>query len=127
MKHFAGDYGPLQVTSLEDYEITVGYDIQLTCTVTGAPTYAIRWLRGEEIISPSCKYSIASNDTSMSVLTIHDVNFNDDGEYECIAHSYYTESVSTQTQLIVTGKEDITQEIENYITYHKLMKWGNFG
>ena len=59
----------------------------------------------------------------MSVLTIHDVNFNDDGEYECIAHSYYTESVSTQTQLIVTGKEDITQEIESYITHHKLIKF----
>ena len=30
----------------------------------------------------------------MSVLTIHNVSFNDDGEYECIARSYYTEPVN---------------------------------
>ena len=90
---FIDKFGSLSL-SVQSSTQEIGREIQLTCTVTGAPTYAIRWLREGTIISPSCKYSIASSDTNMSVLSIHDVSLNDDGDYECIAHSYYTESVN---------------------------------
>ena len=91
---FSGNYGPLGVTvDFGSGQVPFGQSIQLTCTTTGYPAYAIRWEQGSTLITPSCKYSIVGNSLDTSVLTIYNASISDTGTHECVAYSYYTTDV----------------------------------
>lgn len=88
---YTGDYDQFQVAiSSYTLEPQYGYDVDLLCTSTGPPSYAIRWKRNGTFLSPSCKYSLSSSSRDLSILTIHNSTVDDNGLYECIAYSYYT-------------------------------------
>ena len=101
-----GNNGPLKVNvDFGSGQVSVGQSIQLTCTTTGPPAYAIRWKQNSTLITPSRKYSIVSNSLDTSVLTIYNASISDAGTYECVAYSYYiADIVSKQDTFTVYRK-----------------------
>ena len=103
---FSGNYGPLGVTvDFGSGQVSFGQSIQLTCTTTGYPAYAIRWKQGSNLITPSCKFSIVGNSLNTSILTIYNASISDVGTYECVAYSYYTADVNFDDDYVsIVGK-----------------------
>ncbi|XP_019849871.1 PREDICTED: titin-like, partial [Amphimedon queenslandica] len=105
---FAVSYGQslgmnLLITG-DDRELTVAIEshtyssvgmIQIICSTTGPPVYITDWYKGGDLIYPSCKHSITSSNTTISILTISSVNIDDIGQYTCTARSYYTSRSAT--------------------------------
>lgn len=80
--------------------------LHLKCTTSGPPSYLVQWYIGNTLINPSCHYTIASNNSQTSVLTIHNATSSiDSGIYRCTAHSYYTTLSPTAVRNVtLTGK-----------------------
>ena len=82
-----------------------GQNIELSCVSNEPLAYAIRWKRNGEFIVPSCQHSISSSSRKNSLLVIYNSTFEDEGAYDCVAHSYYTANVPTaQTNVAITSK-----------------------
>ena len=101
-----GNYEPLKVNvDFGSGQVSVGQSIQLTCTTTGPPAYAIRWKQGSTLIMPSRKYSIVSNSLDTSILTIYNASISDTGTYECIAYSYYTADIASKEDTLTVDRK----------------------
>lgn len=64
------------------------------CSTSGLPVYAIHWMKEDSLLYPSCKLSISSCGLNSSLLNIYNIGPSDAGVYQCIAHSYYSHSVT---------------------------------
>ena len=88
------------ITNPPQQQQIIGNNVKLTCTTSGLPVYALHWRRGGSRVYPSCKHSISSNSPGSSVLTIYNASEADDGMYECVAHSYYSDPMTATSQAL---------------------------
>ena len=79
---------PQNVTETERSNVT------LSCNATGNPEAQFSWFKDKDLVKSNNRIYLLANN---SLLTITDVNRNDSGGYQCVAHN----EVGNDTSIIV--------------------------
>jgi hypothetical protein len=95
-------YNESTVLTLSSAIVEVGSNARLVCKASRLPIYEIQWEKESNSVFSSCKYSVTSNSSNTSVLTIFNITTKDLGYYKCTGYSYYSNNLFT-AQNILTG------------------------
>ena len=86
--------------------VVLGDDLEITCDVSGYPYPTVNWFKDGKPLMPNKRITIIDNGMyKNAILSIHDLEFEDKGEYTCNATSVENPSGVTATIVIrVKGK-----------------------
>lgn len=93
---------PTFVRELKPVEVVRTYDAVLECEVTGTPPFEVTWLKNNNEIRSSKKYTM-TDQQSVFALHIMNCDVQDAGEYQCII-SNEGGSCSCSTKVSLKGQ-----------------------
>lgn len=101
---------PIFIKEASNAEISVGDVAKLSVTVTGIPKPKIQWFFNGVMLTPSADYKFVfdGNDHSLIILF---TQFEDEGEYTCIASNKYGQTVCS-AYLKISSKGEAHKEKE---------------
>ncbi|CAH3163880.1 unnamed protein product, partial [Pocillopora meandrina] len=95
---------PQNVTETERNNVT------LTCNATGNPETQFSWFKDKDLVEINYRICLLANN---SLLTITDVNRNDSGGYQCVAHNEVGNDTSIIVILDVLYQPEIATQPQN--------------
>lgn len=99
---------------LESVEVSEGTAVGLTCTVKGTPQPTIEWLKDGKALKTSKRVK-DSFDGEVASLTFSEVDFEDEGDYKCVAQNELG-SASCTAELLVNeagSKPEFTETMKD--------------
>ena len=98
-------------TMLQTQEVSKGNNVSLNCSASGPNNLTLTWKSSNMPLVPLggnitiTTLDLTGNGSSVSsTLTIHDVDFQDQGSYDCIVSSQYQSDEKTVATVTVFGK-----------------------
>ena len=98
---------PQFVLQLSHVEVTEGNPAKLECRVVGAPVPTVKWFRDDEPLESSDRVAI-TYDGQLCEVNFTVTDFEDEGEYKCIASNEFGEDSSTAELLVNEPMTPIT-------------------
>lgn len=91
-----------------DTNVTSTENLTLTCSANGFPLPEIVWLHNDSVVEDDTRITITDSPSGVdiiSMLMVVNTNFNDSGNYTCVATSpVFNDVMSREALVLIQGK-----------------------